>query len=422
MNPAWDFNESIYFGCKEAHYPLELLYSFEKLREAGHEPVLIDAHLNKLSIAETKHRLDRFKPDYLVIPTAPSYLFWRCPPLDLRVPRNWFGQVDQMAIKVAIGPHGTATPGPTMRTLGCHVVIRGEPDEVLAQLPSRPWAEIDGCCWLDKDGEHISSSVGMTNMRQVSALTFDNYEIEAHTHAHHVFSGNYHGAELECARGCAWLSTFCNGALFQNESREREVNEAIQEVDRLVARGVDYIYWIDEVFGVGKGVHHLLQEIVKRPISIGLNTQIHLWNEEMLDLLGQAHCIAMECNVESITGNGPDELDKDSHLTTDRIGDLLIYARKRIPWVQANLMSAEDDRHDIRAWQDRLKAEGVRISDPLTAFPYPGTLAYTQMFGVVDDYAWDRAHHFYASTLSDKAYKDHQAQTPASSEDLECTF
>jgi B12-binding domain/radical SAM domain protein of rhizo-twelve system len=201
------------------------------------------------------------------------------------------------------------------------------------------------------------------------------------------------------------------------------VEEVVKEIDELVARGVNYIYWIDEIFGVGKNVRRLLEEIAKRPISIGLQTRIDLWNEETLDLLGRAHCISMECGVESITEAGRDELNKGCRLTTERLSDLLIYARKRIPWVQANLILTDhDDRQDIRAWQDKLKAEGVWVSEPVPMFPYPGTPMYNQIFGPIDDYAWERAHHYYTTTFNDKGYSDIQAQTPASIEDLECTF
>lgn len=423
VNPAWDFTGSIYFGCREPHYPLELLFAFDQLREAGHEPLLIDAQLHKLSMAETKRRLDRFKPDFLVMPTAPSYLFWRCPPPELRVPLNWFAELDQMAIKIAIGPHASATPGATLRKLGCHVAIRGEPDEVLAQLPSRAWSDIEGCCWMDRDGEHISASLAVTDMRRLGALSFENYDVEAHTHRHHVFSGNGRGAELEFARGCPWACSFCNKTLFRNKFRERNVDQVLKEIDTLLLRGVDYIYWIDEIFGVGKNVRRLLEEIAKIPIHIGLQTRIDLWDEETLDLLGRAHCISMECGVESISEAGREALNKGCGLTTDRLSDLLIYARQRIPWVQANLVLTEhDDRRQIRAWQDRLKAAGVWVSQPVPMFPYPGTPLYHQMFGPIDDYAWERAHRYYTTTFDENCYSDIQAQTPASLEDLECTF
>src|SRR5207237_4791255 len=105
----------------------------------------------------------------------------------------------------------------------------------------------------------------------------------------------------------------------------------LAEVDNLMARGVSYIYWIDEIFGVGKNVRRLLEELRHRPISIGLQTRIDLWDEEALDLLGRAHCISMECGIESITDEGRDELNKGCRMTTGRLSQLMIHARPRIP-------------------------------------------------------------------------------------------
>ena len=102
VNPAWDFHGSIYFGCQEPHYPLELLFAFDQIKAAGHEPFLIDAQLDHLSTADVKSRLTSIAPHFLVIPTAPSYLFWRCPPPELGVPGQWFRELETKAIKVAI--------------------------------------------------------------------------------------------------------------------------------------------------------------------------------------------------------------------------------------------------------------------------------------------------------------------------------
>jgi anaerobic magnesium-protoporphyrin IX monomethyl ester cyclase len=423
VNPAWTFDGSTYFGCQEPHYPLELLFAFDKLQEAGHEALLIDAHLNKLTAVEVKGRVENFGPQFLVIPTAPSYLFWRCPPPELRVPRQWFAELGHRAVRVAIGPHASATPAATIRKLNCDVALRGEPDQTIPQLAGRPWPEIDGCCWKDENGEHLNPSLGVTDMKSLRTLSFKNYNVEAHTHSHHVFSGFRHGAELEFARGCPWTCCFCNKTLFRNKFRERDVDAVLAEVDTLVSRGVNYIYWIDEIFGVGKNVRRLLEELRYRPVAIGLQTRIDLWNEETLELLGNAHCISMECGIESITEEGRDELNKGCRLSTDRLSELLIYARRRIPWVQANLILTDhDDRNQIKYWQDNLKKHGVWVSEPVPMFPYPGTPMYQQMFGPPDDQAWERAHHYYTHTFREKGYSDIQEAHPAPIEDLECTY
>ena len=423
VNPNWDFRGSTYFGCHDTHYPLELLFACDKIREAGHESLLIDAQNDSLSMEEVQRQIDSFVPDFLVVPTAPSYLFWRCPPPELRVPREYFSRLTTNAKKVAIGPHTSATPGPVTKKLGIDVAMRGEPDETLPKLASEPWEMIDGCCFRREDGTiHFTPSLGVTDMRSVKALTFDNYNVERHKHRHHVFWGDGHGAELEFARGCPWACTFCNKTLFRNKFRERDVDEVLKEVDAVVSRGVDYIYFIDEIFGVGKNVRKLLEGIAERNVSIGFQSRIDLWNEESIDLLGRARTISIECGIESITDDGRDDLNKNCRMSTERLTELLIYARGKIPWVQANLILTEkDDKEDIRRWQEHLKAHGVWVSEPVPMFPFPGTPLYAQMWGPPDDEAWERAHHYYTSTFGGKGYSDIQEQNPAAIEDLECT-
>jgi len=423
LNPNWEFRGSTYFGCHDTHYPLELLFAFDKIRESGHEALLLDAQNDSLSMEDVQSRLNAFEPDFLVIPTAPSYLFWRCPPPELRVPREYFSRLHTSAKKVAIGPHTSATPGPVIKKLRIDIAMRGEPDETLPKLASQPWEMVDGCCFRREDGTiHFTPSLGVTDMRTLKALSFDNYSVERHKHRHHVFYGEGHGAELEFARGCPWACTFCNKTLFRNKFRERDVDEVLKEVDAVVARGVDYIYFIDEIFGVGKNVRRLLEGIAERNVNIGFQSRIDLWNEESIDLLGRAHTISVECGIESITDDGRDDLNKNCRMSTERLTELLIYARTKIPWVQANLILTEkDDKEDIRRWQERLKANGVWVSEPVPMFPFPGTPLYAQMWGPPDDEAWERAHHYYTSTFGGKGYSDIQEQNPVALEDLECT-
>jgi B12-binding domain/radical SAM domain protein of rhizo-twelve system len=423
VNPAWDFRGSIYFGCQEPHYPLELLFTFDQIEAAGHEAFFIDAHSDGLDVSTVKRTISRIEPDFLVIPTAPSYLFWRCPPPELRVPQQWFRELECGAMKVAIGPHGSATPSVTLRKLNCDVVLRGEPDEILPKLASQAWNSIEGCCWKAGRKEHFSAASAVTDMHNLKALQFENYAVENHSHRHHVFNGvEGRGAELEFARGCPWACSFCNKTLFRNKYRERDVAEVLEEVDCLIARGVTYIYFIDEIFGVGRNVLRLLEGLAERSITIGLQTRIDLWDEESLDMLGRAHCISMECGIESITEEGRDELNKGCRLSTERLSELLVYARMRIPWVQANLILTENDqRESVRSWQEQLKARDVWVSDPVPMFPFPGTPDYLKMFGPPDDQAWERAHRYYLGTFREKGYSDIQESHPASLEELECT-
>lgn len=427
VNPQWSFEGSTYFGCSEPHFPLELLYAQQTLRRAGQEVMLIDAFMESLGPDEVLNRLARFEEDFLVVPTAPSYLFWRCPQPELRVPRQWIAALRRTSTKVVIGPHGSATPTSTLAKTGADVVLRGEADQTLPLLASTPWEAIAGCCWRDGSGAtHLGQGLGVTEMKAIKMLDYGEYPVEVHRHKHHIFAGNGGdhlkvGAEMEFARGCPYSCTFCNKTLFRNRFRERDLNAVIAEMDQLIGLGVDYIYFIDEIFGVGRQVRNLLEEIAKRPIAIGFQTRIDLWDEESLDLLGRAHCVSFECGVESVTAEGRDELNKNCELTTDRIGDLLIYARTRIPWVQANLIKTEKDHTAlVQSWQAKLKAQGVWVSEPVPMFPFPGSPLYTETFGgAPDESAWERAHAFYLQQFADKGYSDIQDQSPVPLEELE---
>src|SRR5436309_1064164 len=132
LNPPWSFDGSIYFGCREPHLPLEFGYSKVLLERRGHECHILDAQLEGFTLAELRSRVARLRPDFTVVTTAPSYLFWRCAPPELRVPQQVVRSIrDIGGTLIAVGPHGSTTPAATLRKLGVDMVVMGECEEVL---------------------------------------------------------------------------------------------------------------------------------------------------------------------------------------------------------------------------------------------------------------------------------------------------
>src|SRR6185369_15449209 len=147
-NPAWSFVGSIYFGCRESHLPLEYGYAKALLGAAGHQAEIFDAQADGIDISVLADRIAAFAPDTIVVTTAPSYLFWRCAPPELRVPQEVVAALRRLgATLVAVGPHGSSTPETALRKLGVDAVVMGECEEVLACLADTPraqWRGIDG--------------------------------------------------------------------------------------------------------------------------------------------------------------------------------------------------------------------------------------------------------------------------------------
>jgi B12-binding domain/radical SAM domain protein of rhizo-twelve system len=353
VNPNWSFDGSIYFGCREPHLPLEFGYSKVLLEAAGHEVCLIDGQLEHLSLENIHRRAADFRPDITVITTAPSYLFWRCAPPELRVPQATIRALQHVGgAIVAVGPHASTTPKTTLRKLGVKAVVMGECEEVLPQLAG-PWGQAHDICYLVNGEAWIQGGTHASDMNALPALRWPKEYIPRHTHHHHRFEAQPQGpgAEVETSRGCPYHCTFCAKDNFRDKYRRRPVNTVLEEVDGLLAQGVEYIYFIDEIFLPNKD---LLEGLSQRKAKIGVQTRIDLWSEPLLDMLGQAGCVSIEAGVESITEEGRAELDKKCKMSTGQLADRLIYAKQRVPFVQANLIEMEqDDLAQVEKFRER---------------------------------------------------------------------
>jgi B12-binding domain/radical SAM domain protein of rhizo-twelve system len=400
VNPPWTFEGSIYFGCREPHLPLEYGYARALLEQAGHEVRLFDGQLDAGTF-DLRTALTDWKPDFTVITTAPSYLFWRCPPPELRVPQEVVAATrDVGGTLVAVGPHASTTPGATLRKLDADVAVLGEPEEILPQLavPADTWATVPSIAFVENGQVHVTGSFHQSNMATLPALAWPEASLSRHHHHHHRFDAapTGPGAEMETSRGCPYHCTFCAKDNFRNDYRKRPLDVILAELDGLIARGVQYVYFIDEIFLPNAP---LLQALVERPIVFGVQTRIDLWTLPMLDLLGAAGCVSIEAGVESISEAGRNLLDKRSRLTTEEITARLLHARRVVPFVQANLLDAQIDAPAaIDAWREQLIANGVWANKPVPLFPYPGSPDYLRRWGRADDRAWERAvDHYLAS-------------------------
>jgi hypothetical protein len=417
INPAWSFEGSIYFGCRSPHLPLELGYSERALREAGHATLLLDAHLFGLHVADIVAELRAFQPDMAVITTAPSYLFWRCAPPELRVPQELARIIrDEAPLLVAVGPHGSTSPRAALRKLGVDVVVMGECEGTLLAL-ANGLRDVPGTCFFDGSDTRVLGGPQATAFVNEPALAWPAEMIRRHKHHHHRFDAEPigPGAEVEASRGCPYSCTFCAKENFRNKYRKRAPDAVLDEISLLQTQGVEYVYFIDEIFLPNE---KLLNGLVGRGLKFGVQTRIDLWQPHMLELLGRAGCVSVECGVESLSVEGRAMLAKRCKMTTDQLAQRLIEAKRHIPFVQANLIEVPQDEDDeIERWRAQMQAAGVWANDPVPLFPYPGSPDYRRLWGEADDTAWERAHDHYL-TLFDR-FSDVQEQRPLQLRELE---
>ncbi len=412
LNPQWRFEHSIYFGCREPHLPLELACAKAHLEARGHQATMLDGHLLDLDADALARQALDFGPDMIVVTTAPSYLFWRCAQPELSVPRALIDRVRGRAITVAVGPHGSTTPGAALRKLDVDVVLRGECDEAVADLADAAGipARVAGAAWREGDTARANGGPRTARFVDLPALTWPDAWIAHHHHHHHRFDAAPAGpgAEVEASRGCPYACTFCAKLDFRDTYRRRALPALLAEIDGLIAQGVAYIYFIDEIFLPQRP---LLEALQARPIRFGVQTRIDLWKPAMLDLLGAAGCVSIEAGVESLTPEGRAALDKKCRLETHELTTLLVRARRTVPFVQANLIkSTGDDAGRIADWRRSLQREGVWANDPVPLFPYPASPDYRRLWGEPDEAAWERAHAHYLGQFD--AFSEIQESRP----------
>jgi B12-binding domain/radical SAM domain protein of rhizo-twelve system len=399
---------------------LEFGYARALLERDGHEVLLADAQLHDLSADALRTRVHQFAPDHIVITTAPSYLFWRCAPPELRVPQETLRTLNGIeASRIVVGPHASTTPAATLRKLQADVAVLGECEDILPLLAAGrdTWSSVQSIAWRDGTDIHVQGAVHQADMAELPALRWSADDVARHRHHHHRFDRQpaKPGAEMEVSRGCPYHCTFCAKENFRNDYRKRPLGVILEEVDGLVGAGAEYIYFIDEIFLPNR---ELLEALVSRPVSFGVQTRVDLWTPSMLELLGRAGCVSIEAGIESITVEGRNLLDKGSKLTTEQLAERLIHARRFVPFVQANLLeSGSDDPAEVESWRERLQQHGVWANKPVPMFPYPGSPGYARRWGAPDDLAWERAMDLYLSQFDE--FSDIQDARPLPLSELE---
>ncbi len=419
VNPHWSYEGSIYFGCREPHLPLELGYARAMLEREGHEVLMLDGQIEEKDNARLAEETAAFVPDMTVVTTAPTYLFWRCAPPELRVPREFLDELaGEGGRTVAVGPHASATPGATLRKLGTDIVVRGECEEVIARLAgSADWSNVPGTAYIRDDAPVQVGPLAVSSLIGHSALRWPAGWVRRHRHHHHRFDAPQQGAgaEVEASRGCPYACSFCAKLDYRDAYRRRNLGHVLEEIDRLIAQGAGYIYFIDEIFLPWP---ELLRALVDRDIVFGVQTRIDLWKPKLLELLGEAGCVSIEAGLESLTVEGRAELSKRCRLDTPELAELLIKARQHVPFVQANLIGVvEDDPALVAYWRKHLIDAGVWANEPVPLYPYPSSPDYRRRWGEPDDSAWERAHAHYLEAF--KRFSDIQESRPQTLAELE---
>lgn len=217
---------------------------------------LIDAYSANLSLDSLAVELADDPPSKIVISTAASILYWRCPPFTVDAVRAAVAVSREVcdAQIVLIGPHPTFSPDWVLDRTGADLCWRGGVERQFA-------------AWLEgpRESRYAHRSGGASDIciepaRQIPAARMEVLPLRSPYPPHmwcvtdeerHLVAGYESGALAEASRGCPWACVYCAKAPVRDRFNRRPLEVLTEEWDELARFGVEYVFFIDETFNIG---------------------------------------------------------------------------------------------------------------------------------------------------------------------------
>ncbi len=282
-------------------FPLGLAYIAKVLREDGHRIEVMDLCFSQEVSADLKNTLQRFQPDLIGIslrnldnltyPTSLSYLDGV---------KEVIGVCRQFSSsRLAIGGSGySLAPRELLQHLDVDFGIVGEGEEVFAQLANRlekDYPVFPSSCVLMKERPFPSVIEG-AKISSVSSP--DRSLFQTRRYLEEGGMGN-----IQTKRGCPFSCIYCTYPLLEGKKvRLRRTEDVVEEIERLVEEGVDYVYFVDDIFNYPPSyAEALCQEIVRKKVRVRWSTFVNpgFLDEPLLQRMKEAGCEGIEFGTDS---------------------------------------------------------------------------------------------------------------------------
>jgi radical SAM superfamily enzyme YgiQ (UPF0313 family) len=282
-------------------FPLGLAYIAKALREEGYQIEVMDLCFSQEVSVDLNNNLHWFRPDLIGIslrnldnltyPTSISYL---------KEVEEVVGICRQSSSsRLVIGGSGySLAPKELLQYLNVDFGIVGEGEEVFLQL-------VRG---LER-GDLISPSPYLLikekpfpplieGARVFPIQSPDRSFFETHRYLEEGGMGN-----IQTKRGCPFSCIYCTYPLLEGKKvRLRKTEEVVKEIHHLVEEGVDYIYFVDDIFNYPPSyAEALCREMVRRKFDVKWSAFVNpgFLNETLLQWMKEAGCVGIEFGTDS---------------------------------------------------------------------------------------------------------------------------
>jgi radical SAM superfamily enzyme YgiQ (UPF0313 family) len=282
-------------------FPLGLAYIARALREEGHQIEVTDLCFSQEVSVDLNNTLHQFRPDLIGIslrnldnltyPTSISYL--KEVQEVIAICRR------SSSSRLVIGGSGySLLPKELLQQLDVDFGIVGEGEEIFPQLVKgleKGDLVFSSPCLLIKEKPFPDSIEGA---RVSPILSPDRGLFQTKRYLEEGGMGN-----VQTKRGCPFSCIYCTYPLLEGRGiRLRKQEEVVEEIHHLAKGGVDYIYFVDDIFNYPPSfAENLCREMIQRKIDVKWSAFVSpgFLNEELLKWMKEAGCVGIEFGTDS---------------------------------------------------------------------------------------------------------------------------
>jgi radical SAM superfamily enzyme YgiQ (UPF0313 family) len=282
-------------------FPLGLAYLVRTLRDEGHLTEVLDLCFYENPSVELKDTLQRFQPDLiglslrnldnLTYPTSVSYL--------KEVEEVIYVCRQASRAKLILGGSGySLAPKELMNYLDIDFGIVGEGEEVLLKLINsfKKRVSIAPSPHLLVKEKPFPRQVEGAKVLPIKSP--DRSLFDTRRYLEKGGMGN-----IQTKRGCPFSCIYCTYPLLEGkEVRLRETEEVVEELQKLTQEGVDYVYFVDDIFNYPSSyAERLCREIIRGKVIIKWSAFVNpgFLNGDLLKWMAKAGCVGVEFGTDS---------------------------------------------------------------------------------------------------------------------------
>jgi len=377
--------------------PLEWAYLATGL--AGGLTDCVDAYAADLSQAATVARVLVSDPEVVVVSTAASILYWRCPPFSVKAPVGLIAALRAAGfdgVVVLVGPHGTHSPAWTAQQSGADVIWRGSSDVTLAAAIESGALRVGG-----SGTASIRGAITVDSAADLPLADLTVFESTNHYPPHawslsederRILGTDSRGVLLEASRGCPWACVYCAKGPVRDRYQRRRIDLVKSEIDTAARLGFGYVFFIDETFNIPSGhLDAVLSAIKANGLTFGFQGRPDLIDQKRAQQLADAGCIYVELGVDIVGNTLSRDMGRGQLLNAAEDG--VAHCRDQIPIVRFNRLNMSTLDYFELYPHDRSLNWDIPV-DPI--YPYPGAplgAALMARYGK-SDFDWDFAEQY----------------------------